>query len=147
VSRLQRGTGTVDPVFGVSVNKIVAGIFPPGIRWFASGAARVPVAENKHGLRTGASWEIGTGASREVHWHSLVGIVRASWLHRKQDVFKSVPVLVGGGNWIYVSPAVALAAGPVTFQAEIKFPVYRSLANRQLDSARSLQLGLVWAPF
>src|SRR5688572_17972466 len=69
VSRLQRGTGTVDPVFGVSVNKIVPGIFFPGIRWFASGAARVPVAENKFGLRTGASWEIGTCASREIHWH------------------------------------------------------------------------------
>lgn len=147
VSRLQRGTGTFDPVFGVSVNKIVAGIFPPGVRWFASGAARVPVSENKFGLRTGASWEIGTGASREIHWHQIVGILRTSWLHRQQDVFEGVPVLVGGGNWIYVSPAIAIAAGPLTFQAEMKFPVYRSLANRQLDSSRSFQLGLVWAPF
>jgi hypothetical protein len=147
VSRLQRGTGTVDPLFGVSINKIIAGIFPPGIRWFASGAARVPVAENKFGLRTGASWEIGTGASREIHWHQLVGILRTGWLHRQQDVFEGVPVLVGGGNWIYVSPAVAIAAGPVMFQAEMRLPVYRSLANRQLDSARSFQLGLAWTPF
>ena len=147
VSRLQRGTGTVDPVFGVSVNKIIYRIFPPGIRWFASGAARVPVAENKFGLRTGASWEIGTGASREIHWHTLVGILRTSWLHRQQDVFDGVPVLVGGGNWIYVSPAVSVGVGPVTFQAEMKLPVYRSLANRQLDSGRGFQLGLVWTPF
>jgi hypothetical protein len=146
VSRLQRGSGTVDPVFGVSVNKIVPGIFPPGIRWFASGAARVPIAENKFGLRTGASWEIGTGASREIHWHQIVGILRTSWLHRQQDVFEGVPVLVGGGNWIYVSPAVAIAAGPVTFQAEIKLPLYRSLSNRQLDASRSFQLGIVWTP-
>lgn len=147
VSRLQRGSGTVDPVFGVSINKIVARILPPGIRAFASGAARVPLAENKFGLRTGASWELGVGASREVKWHQLVGIVRTSWLHRQQDVFEGVPVLVGGGNWLYVSPAIAIATGPVTFQAEIKLPVYRSLANRQLDSARSFQLGLVWTPF
>jgi hypothetical protein len=147
VSRLQRGSGTVDPVFGVSVNKIVAGIFPPGIRAFASVAARVPLAENKFGLRTGASWEIGTGASREIHWHSLVGILRTSWLHRQQDVFKGVPVLVGGGTWIYVSPALAVAAGPVTLQAEMKLPVFRSLANRQLDSSRSFQIGIVWVPF
>lgn len=146
VSRLQRGSGTVDPLFGVSVNKIVPGILPPGIRWFASGAARVPIAENKFGLRTGASWEIGTGVSREIHWHQLVGILRASWLHRQQDVFEGVPVLVGGGNWIYVSPAIAIAAGPFTFQAEVKLPVYRSLSNRQLDSARGFQLGLVWTP-
>jgi hypothetical protein len=106
----------------------------------------VPLAENKHGLRTGASWEIGTGASREIRWHQLVGILRTSWLHRQQDVFEGVPVLVGGGNWIYVSPAVAVAAGPLTFQAEIKLPVHRSLANRQLDSARSFQLGIMWTP-
>jgi len=115
VSRLQRGTGTVDPLFGISVNRIIAGVLPPGIRWFASGAARVPVTENKFGLRTGASWEIGTGASREIKWHALIGIVRTSWLHRRQDVFEGVPVLVGGGNWLYVSPAIAIAAGPVTF--------------------------------
>ena len=144
LSRLQRGTGTVDPVFGVSVNRIIAGIFPPGVRWFASAAARAPIAQNSHGLRTGASWEIGTGASRAIHWHSLVGILRASWLHRQQDVFEGAPVLVGGGNWFYLSPAVAVAAGPLTFQAEVRLPVYRSLANRQLDSARSFQFGVVW---
>ncbi len=147
VSRLQRGTGTVDPVFGVSANRLIAKIFPPGVRVFVSGAARVPLAENKFGLRTGASWEIGGGASREIKWHNVVGIVRTSWLHREQDVFVGVPVLVGGGNWMYVAPAVAIGAGPLTFQAEIKLPVYRSLANRQLDSARSFQMGIVWALF
>jgi hypothetical protein len=145
MSRLQRGTGTIDPLFGVSVNRIIGGV--TGFRWFASGAARLPLAENKHGLRTGASWEIGTGASREVHWHQLVGILRASWLHRRQDVFEGTPVLVGGGNWLYVSPALAIAVGPVTFQAEMRLPVYRSLANRQLDSSRAFQVGLVWVPF
>ena len=57
VSRLQRGTGTTDPVFGVSANRIVARILPPGIRMFVSAAARVPVAENKFGMRTGAPWK------------------------------------------------------------------------------------------
>jgi hypothetical protein len=145
VSRLQRGTGTVDPVFGVSVNRVISSVLPPGIRFFASGAARVPVAENKWGLRTGASWEIGTGASREVVFHQLVGILRTSWLHRKQDVFEGTPVLVGGGDWITVAPALALTLGSVTLQAEAKFPIYRNLANRQLDSSKSFQVGALWA--
>lgn len=147
VSRLQRGTGTVDPIFGISANRVIARILPPGIRFFVNGAARVPVAENKFGLRTGASWETGAGASREIKWHSLVGIVRMSWLHRQQDVFEGTPVLVGGGNWLYLSPAVSYGLGPVTMQAEFKLPVYRSLANRQLDSSHSFQLGVVWTPF
>ena len=44
-SRLQRGSGTWDPLFGVSVNKIFTGVIPPGTRLFASAAARVPVPD------------------------------------------------------------------------------------------------------
>ena len=146
-SRLQRGSGTVDPLVGLSANKVVAGLFPPGTRVFVSGAARVPLAENEFGLRTGASWEIGGGGSREIKFHWLVAIARLSWLHREQDVFDGVPVLVGGGDWIAVAPSAAVNIGPVTVQAEIKLPVYRSLANRQLDASRSFQVGIVWAAF
>ena len=146
-SRLQRGTGTFDPMFGVSMNKLVGRIFPPGVRVFVSSAARVPVAENDFGLRTGASWELGAGASREVKWHPLIAIGRISWLHRERDVFEGTPILVGGGNWLFVAPAVALAIGKVTIQAEIKVPLYRDLANRQLDAARSVQVGVIWQTF
>ncbi len=146
-SRLQRGTGTVDPIFGVSMNKLVRVLIPGGVRTFVSGAARVPIAENEFGMRTGASWEIGAGASREVKWHPLIAIGRISWLHRERDVFEGTPVLVGGGNWLYFAPAVAVAIGKVTLQAEFKFPLYRDLANRQLDASRSVQVGVVWQPF
>jgi hypothetical protein len=43
ISRLQRGTGTIDPVFGVSANRVVMSILPPGIRVFVTGAARIPL--------------------------------------------------------------------------------------------------------
>jgi hypothetical protein len=147
VSRLQRGSGTIDPLFGVSANRIVSSVWPPGIRAFVSAAARAPVAENEFGLRTGASWEVGAGAAREIRWHPFVGIVRMSWLHRNQDVFEGTPVLVGGGDWISIAPAAALQIGTMTVQAEIKWPLFRSTANRQLDAARSFQIGLTWAVF
>jgi hypothetical protein len=147
ISRLQRSTGTFDPIFGLSANRIVAGIFPPGIRVFASGAARLPVAENQFGLRTGASMEMGAGASREIKWHYLVGIGRISWLHREQDQFQGTPVLVGGGDWLYLAPGVSVGVGKTTVQAEVKVPLYRSLSNRQLDSGWIVQMGMVWAPF
>jgi hypothetical protein len=35
----------------------------------------------------------------------------------------------------------------VTLQAEIKLPVHRSLNNRQLDSARTIQVGTIWKVF
>ena len=147
VSRLQRGTGTFDPIFGVSANRIVASIFRPGIRVFATAAGRVPVAENEFGLQTGASFETGGGASREIKWHYLVGIGRLTWLHREQDTFHGTPVLVGGGDWIYLAPGVSVGIGKSTVQAEVRLPLYRSLANRQLDSGWIIQTGFVWAPF
>ena len=76
VSRLQRGSGTVDPLGGVSLNRVFLGLFPPGTRVFVSGAARLPFRENEHGLRTGGSWEIGAGGSREVLWHPIIVIGR-----------------------------------------------------------------------
>jgi hypothetical protein len=105
----------------------------------------VPVAENSWGLRTGASWELGAGASREIKLHQIVGIVRTSWLHREQDVFEGVPVLVGGGDWVNLAPSLALSLGAVTVQTEFKFPIYRNLSNRQLDSSLAFQIGAIWA--
>lgn len=149
VSRLQRGSGTFDPLFGFSVNRVAASLLPPGVRVFASAAARVPIAENEHGLRTGASWEAGAGGSRELRQegfgHNVIGIVRVGWLHREQDVFEGTPVLVGGGDWLTIAPGLAAGFGTVTIQGEAKFTVWRRLRNRQLDSAWVLQAGVVKA--
>ena len=138
VSRLQRGTGTIDPLLGLSIDKRVAfGTV------FGSVAARLPLAESTHGLRTGASAEGSGGVARELGTHRLNGFVRASWLHRQQDVFDGTPVLVGGGHWFYVTPGVAAQVGKgIQVQAEVKVPVHRALANRQLDSRAVFQFGV-----
>jgi hypothetical protein len=73
----------------------------------------------------------------------LSGFTRVGWLHRNQDVFNGTAVLVGGGDWVYVTPGVAAQVGKgINVQAEIKLPVYRSLANRQLDSRAIFQFGI-----
>lgn len=138
MSRLQRGSGTFDPVAGISLDRRIAvGTL------FGSIAARLPLAENDTGLRTGASWETNGGLARELGTHRLTGFARVGWLHRKQDAFNGTPVLVGGGNWIYVTPGLAAQVGKgINVQAEVKLPVYRALANRQLDSRAIFQFGV-----
>lgn len=138
LSRLQRGSGTLDPVFGASVEHGVA-----GGRWFASLAARTPVSESADGLRVGASAEIGSGWAHYLGSHRIMGFGRLDWLHREQDVFNGTPVLVGGGNWLYATPGIAVMVGKgINVQAEVKLPIYRNLANRQLDSHRIFKFGL-----
>lgn len=138
VSRLQRGTGTFDPLLGINVDRRFS-----RVNVFGSVASRVPVVENEHGLRTGVSVETSGGVSRALWTHRVVGYGRMGWLHRQQDEFNGTRVLVGGGNWLYVTPGVAVLVGKgVQAQAEVKLPAYRSLSNRQLDSAAIFQFGV-----
>ena len=138
MSRLSRGSGTVDPILGLNLNW---GRDP----WttFVSVAARTPLYENGEGLRTGASVEIGGGAARYTPIRRIGIFGRVSWLRRQQDVFRGRSVLVGGGNWIYLTPGVGVLVGKgVNVQAEVKLPLYRSLSNKQLDSPAILQIGI-----
>lgn len=138
MSRLQRGSGTFDPLVGMNV----ARRFQP-LTLFGSVAARIPVAENSDGLRTGASSEVNAGIARDVGTSRVSALARIGWLHREQDTFRGTPVLVGGGNWLYFTPGLAAQVGKgINVQAEVKIPVYRSLPNRQLDSSAIFQFGI-----
>lgn len=138
MSRLQRGSGSLDPLFGVNVDRRLE-----RVTIFSSVAARTPIAENNYGLRTGASWEVNGGAATELGHHRIIGFGRVGWLHREQDVFNGTPVLVGGGEWLYVTPGVTAQVGNgVNVQAEVKIPVYRALKNTQLDSRAIFQFGI-----
>lgn len=138
MSRLQRGSGTVDPILGLN---LTWGNDP----WtrFISVAARTPLYQNADGLRTGASMEVSAGTARYTRIRKIGVFGRLSWLHRQQDVFRGTPVLVGGGNWIYLTPGVGVLVGKgVNVQAELKLPLYRSLSNKQLDSRAIFQVGV-----
>lgn len=138
MSRLQRGSGTVDPLFGITADRRAG-----ALTVFGSVAARMPIVENGFGLRTGASWEVNAGVARQLGTHRLAGLARLGWLHRRQDVFNGTPVLVGGGDWLYLTPGVtAQVGGGVSVQAEVKLPIHRSLANQQLDSPAVFQFGI-----
>ena len=86
---------------------------------------------------------LGTGWAHHVKTHRVMAFGRVDWSHRQQDVFNGTPVLVGGGHWLSVTPGVAVLVGKgINVQAEVKLPVYRELANRQLDSRATFQFGL-----
>ena len=138
MSRLQRGSGTMDPLLGASITRK----FGIGTV-FGSVAARLPFYDNGDGLRTGTSSELNTGLAREIFTTRVSTFARVGWLRRAQDSFRGIPVLVGGGNWIYFSPGIAAQVGKgIQVQAEVKLPIHRSLANKQLDSSAIFQFGI-----
>jgi hypothetical protein len=110
---------------------------------FGSVAARLPLYENADGLRTGISSEMNTGLAREIGHQRITGLMRLGWLHREQDVFHDTPVLVGGADWLYLTPGVGVLLGKgVNAQFELKLPIHRSLSNKQLDSSAIFQFGI-----
>ena len=138
MSRLQRGSGTVDPLAGAHIGRRFG-----KATVFGSVAARIPLYENGDGLQTGASAETNVGVARELGHHRITGLARVGWLHRQQDTFRGTRVLVGGGNWLYVTPGLGVLVGKgVNVQAEVKLPLYRSLSNKQLDSSAIFQFGI-----
>jgi hypothetical protein len=138
MSRLQRGSGTVDPLVGAHIGRRFG-----KATVFGSVAARIPLYENGDGLQTGASAETNIGLAHELGHHRITGLARVGWLHRQQDTFRGTRVLVGGGNWLYVTPGLGVLVGKgVNVQAEVKLPLYRSLSNKQLDSSAILQFGI-----
>jgi hypothetical protein len=138
MSRLQRGSGTIDPVVGANVGRRFGKVTA-----FGSIAARVPLYENGDGLRTGGSAETNVGVARELGHHRVTGLARLGWLHRRQDSFRGTRVLVGGGNWLYLTPGIGVLVGKgINMQAEVKVPLYRSLSNKQLDSPAIFQFGI-----
>jgi hypothetical protein len=138
MSRLQRGSGTVDPLVGAHIGRRLG-----KATVFGSVAARIPLYENSDGLQTGASAETNIGVARELGHHRITGLGRVGWLHRQQDTFRGTRVLVGGGNWLYVTPGIGVLVGKgVNIQAEVKLPLYRSLSNKQLDSSAIFQFGI-----
>ena len=138
LSRLQRGSGTADPVVGVAAEHHVR-----GGRWLTSFVARVPITDNHDGLRVGMSSELGTGWAHIVKSHRVMAFGRVDWVQRQQDVFNGTPVLVGGGHWLYLTPGIAVMVGKgINVQADVKVPVYRNLPNRQLDSRAIFQFGV-----
>jgi hypothetical protein len=125
-------------VFGLAVERSLA-----GGRLVTSFAARAPLDRNDDGLRIGASSELGTGWAHVVGTHRVMAYGRVDWLHREQDTFNGTPVLVGGGDWVFLTPGAAIMVGKgINLQADVRVPVYRRLANRQLDSAAIFQFGV-----
>jgi len=79
MSRLQRGSGTVDPLFGMNISHRVA-----RVTLFSSLAARTPLYENDFGLRTGSAWE-GQRRRRARAGHAPARRFRASRMAASQS--------------------------------------------------------------
>lgn len=139
VANLQTGTGTFDPILRARVE------VPQGAtRWFAEVGARFPLYENRFDYRTGRAEGIVVGAS-----HALAPTLRASlsasFQHTVRDSFRGDDAAVGGGRWIYLTPAVAWdLADTVTFDVSVRVTAWRDVETKLSDSGRAVQAGLTF---
>jgi len=139
VSNLQTGTGTFDPLLQARVDLPLR-----GWRLFGLASASLPLMENRHRYRTASSLSAGAGVERDL-LPSLRASLSATFQRTGTDRFRGESVAVGGGRWGYLSPGLSLdLGGGASFDASVRFTVWRDAATKIVDSGFVLQAGLTF---
>jgi hypothetical protein len=136
-STLQTGTGTFDPLVGLSYVQ-GWGRFST----FGSVAARFPGGENRFDFRTGTAVQASLGASVPVA-EKLALVPKVSYAWQDADEIDGVDAFASGGNWLYVVPgALVRMSENADFQVAVEVPVWRNLRTEQLDTQARVTFGI-----
>lgn len=139
VSNLQTGTGTIDPVLQARID------VPRGaLRFFAEATAIVPLTENRHDYRTGATLAVGAGAELDLG-SGLHARLAATFQRVGNDEFRGDAVGVGGGKWVYVTPGLAWdVSDRATLDVGVRLTALRDADTKIVDSRVAFQAGLTF---
>mgnify|MGYP001242788635 CR=1 FL=1 len=139
VTNLQTGTGTFDPALRARLDL-------PGERvdWFVEAGARVPLRENRHDYRTGETLALSAGAALPLGDAWAVGLA-ATYQKVGRDSFRGDDVAVGGGRFLYVTPALAWRLDEaVALDVGVRVTLWRDVDTKLSDSAYALTAGLTF---
>ncbi|MCE9637949.1 MAG: hypothetical protein K8T90_19790 [Planctomycetes bacterium] len=137
VSNLQTGTGTFDPILRTRLE------IPRGdIRWFAEIGARFPVYENRYDYQTGHAEGLVVGASTPLA-PTLRASLSMTYQRTARDQYKGDDAAVGGGRWIYGTPALAWdVTESATIDLSVRITAWRDVETKLSDSGHAIQAGL-----
>ncbi|MCI0586590.1 MAG: transporter [Planctomycetes bacterium] len=136
-STLQTGTGTFDPLLGVSY---VQAWGPFSI--FGSVALRIPGGENRFDYRTGAAALLSLGATVPLD-PKFVAAPKVSVAWTEPDELDGDDVFASGGTWLNLVPGFLLRLSEnADLQAAVEIPVWRNLRTEQLDTQARFAVGV-----
>lgn len=159
-STLSRGTGTWDPILGLT-----AAVPYGGARYFGSATARIPAGENRFAYKTGGVRQASLGAFLPV-WSAgprpeeasspepapddtfLTGLAlvpRILYVNRDADELDGRNVLASGGEKAYGVPGL-LWKPSARLEVEVgaRLPLWRDLDSAQLDSRMQWLVGVAY---
>jgi len=136
-STLQTGTGTFDPLLGVSY----AQLWGP-FTTFGNVAVRIPGGENRFDYKTGLAGQVNVGGVVPL-LEEFSAVPKITYAWQDADELDGDDAFGSGGHWIYVVPGFVLKLSESTdFQAAVEVPVWRNLRTEQLDTQARVTLGI-----
>lgn len=137
---LQVGSGSMDPIFSVSLSRAFENLFFNGMLF-----TRIISRENVYGYKYGNEFQ-GIFSMDYMHGDKLVAGVSMNHVYTSRDYFQYGRIArKRGGTWLYLAPKLGIrATESLSLEARLPLPVYQNVNESQLTSDYQLHVGATY---
>ena len=137
---LQVGSGSMDPIFSVSLSRAFDSLFLNGMLF-----TRIISRENVYGYKYGNEFQ-GIFSMDYMHGDKLVAGLSMNHVYTSRDYFQYGKIArKRGGTWVYLAPKLGIrATESLSLEARLPLPVYQKVNESQLTSDYQLHVGATY---
>ena len=137
---LQVGSGSMDPIFSVSLSRAFDSLFINGMLF-----TRIISRENVYGYKYGNEFQ-GIFSMDYMHGDKLVAGVSMNHVYTSRDYFQYGKIArKRGGTWVYLAPKLGIrTTESLSLEARLPLPVYQKVNESQLTSDYQLHVGATY---
>lgn len=137
---LQVGSGSLDPIFSVSLSRAFDSLFLSGMLF-----TRIISRENVYGYKYGNEFQ-GIFSMEYMHWERVIAGLSLNHVHTARDYFQYGKIArKRGGTWLYLAPKLGIRATEnLSLEARLPLPVYQNVNESQLTSDYQLHVGATY---
>ena len=137
---LQVGSGSMDPIFSVSLSRSFGSLFFSGMLF-----TRIISRENVYGYKYGNEVQ-GIFSVDYMHGDLLFGGLSLNHVYTARDYFQYGKIArKRGGSWLYVAPKLGVrATDNVSLEGRLSLPVYQNVNESQLTSDYQIHVGATY---
>lgn len=137
---LQVGSGSLDPIFSVSLSRAFDNLFLSGMLF-----TRIISRENVYGYKYGNEFQ-GIFSMEYMHGEKVIAGLSLNHVHTARDYFQYGKIArKRGGTWLYLAPKLGIRATEnLSLEARLPLPVYQNVNESQLTSDYQLHVGATY---
>ena len=137
---LQVGSGSMDPIFSVSLSGAFDSLFFSGMLF-----TRIISRENVYGYKYGNEFQ-GIFSMEYMHGEKMIAGLGLNHVYTARDYFQYGKIArKRGGTWLYLAPKLGVRATEnLSLEARLPLPMYQNVNESQLTSDYQLHVGATY---